>query len=123
MEVPTITTMMDMIMVWTAHITPLVEVAAAAAAAVQFILVVVEAAAAAVLPSPLGADLLEVLHLSVVVVVVLPLREDLPPLEEDQQVLAPEPEGPLPPEQTWAWKAKWTTLKGSTRSTSQTMAN
>lgn len=131
----TMTMVMDMIMAWTA-ITPLAEpaelaeLAAAAALAVQFTLVVeeaaaaaqftlVEEAAAAVLPSPSEAVLVEeVLYL---LVVVLSLREDLL-LEEDQSVLAPEPEDPLPPERAWGWKATRSTLiwMGSRRSTSQT---
>lgn len=84
----------------------------AAAAAVQSTLEV-EAAAAAVRPSPLGADLLEVV-----------LWEDPPPLEVDLPLLAPEQGDPLPPEQAWAWMVMVTTQiwKGSRRSTSPTMA-
>lgn len=90
----------------------LISVVVEEAAAVQSTLEV-EAAAAAVLPSPLGADLLEVV-----------LWEDPPPLEVDLPLLAPEQGDPLPPEQAWAWMVMVTTQiwKGSRRSTSPTMA-
>lgn len=92
----------------------LISVVVEEAAAVQSTLEV-EAAAAAVLPSPLGADLLEV---------VLSLWEDPPPLEVDLPLLAPEQGDPLPLERAWAWMVMVTTQiwKGSRRSTSPTMA-
>lgn len=90
----------------------LISVVVEEAAAVQSTLEV-EAAAAAVLPSPLGADLLEVV-----------LWEDPPPLEVDLPLLAPEQGDPLPLERAWAWMVMVTTQiwKGSRRSTSPTMA-
>lgn len=92
----------------------LISVVVEEAAAVQSTLEV-EAAAAAVRPSPLGADLLEV---------VLSLWEDPPPLEVDLPLLAPEQGDPLPLERAWAWMVMVTTQiwKGSRRSTSPTMA-
>lgn len=90
----------------------LISVVVEEAAAVQSTLEV-EAAAAAVRPSPLGADLLEVV-----------LWEDPPPLEVDLPLLAPEQGDPLPLERAWAWMVMVTTQiwKGSRRSTSPTMA-